>query len=362
MKNPKRWSALICAAALLLALAACGGPAASQTEEPTAEPAVTYTVTFMRGDEVLGTASAEEGAVLDASAYEAYEAAEDAEFLGWYETPSLLESSKKDLGTLAITGDMTLYGSFKSTNVAEDIRAWYVVGASPAGGPLAASQWAGASVEEPVREDYRLAATGNAVNEFSITIDLFNGDQFQVIHDWAWDGQKGYGTFTQIDDAQMANGGGLGGTSDTANVNVIMDGNYTITLTTDPDDPKQDQLSIVRNGDPLAAANAYAANENTGILVKGSWVEDWSDLRELDRVEGDGNVFTITMELEADTQLCFSVFDSGEDTGLVLKEENVKDADSLALLAENGNNIQLAEAGTYTFTVDADAMTVTVSK
>ena len=67
MKNPKRWSALICAAALLPALAACGGPAAPQTEGPSAAPAATYTVTFMRGDEVLGTAAAEEGAVLDRS-------------------------------------------------------------------------------------------------------------------------------------------------------------------------------------------------------------------------------------------------------------------------------------------------------
>ena len=44
-------------------------------------------------------------------------------------------------------------------------------------------------------------------------------------------------------------GGGLGGTDNTSNVNVIMDGNYTINLTTNPDDEAHDTLTITRNGD-----------------------------------------------------------------------------------------------------------------
>jgi hypothetical protein len=50
----------------------------------------------------------------------------------------------------------------------------------------------------------------------------------------------------------MKNAGGLGGTDDTANVEVVVDGNYTITLTTNPDNQAQDTLSIVRNSDPVA--------------------------------------------------------------------------------------------------------------
>ena len=54
----------------------------------------------------------------------------------------------------------------------------------------------------------------------------------------------------------MEDGGGLAGTSDKANVNVLVDGNYTITLTTNPDNQAQDTLSIVRNSDPLEAPEA----------------------------------------------------------------------------------------------------------
>ena len=61
-------------------------------------------------------------------------------------------------------------------------------------------------------------------------------------------------------------------------------------------------------------------------------------------------------------ELRFSVFEAGEDTGIVLKEENVADDDSNALLAENGSNIQVREDGSYTFTVDLDAMSVSILK
>lgn len=358
---------------LALTLCACGGETGgagegdqtgNQTDDvhngDDALESAEYTVTFMNGETKLGEVKIREGE--KATGYEGFETQPDSEFLGWFETPTFLESSRKDLAALAVTGDMTLYGSFKSTNVAEDTRAWYIVGSSTSGGLLAGSNWAGADVAEADRETYRLQPTGNAVNEVSITLDLYSGDQFQIVHDWQWDGQKGFGAFTEIDETQMANGGGLGGSDDTSNVNVIMDGSYTITLTTDPDNPVQDTMTIVRNGDPLDAPDLFKPGENTAISVKGSWVEDWSDLRELTRVEGEGNVFTIDMELDAGTQLCFMVFDGGVDTGLVLKDENVTDEASRALLGDAGGNIVLAEAGIYTFTVDADTMSVTVAK
>ena len=47
----------------------------------------------------------------------------------------------------------------------------------------------------------------------------------------------------------MESGGGLGASADTANVNVLMDGNYTITLTTNPSNKVQDTLIVTRNGD-----------------------------------------------------------------------------------------------------------------
>ena len=51
----------------------------------------------------------------------------------------------------------------------------------------------------------------------------------------------------------MENAGGLADSVDKANVQVIEDGNYTITLTTNPDNQAQDTLTIVRNSDPVEA-------------------------------------------------------------------------------------------------------------
>lgn len=344
----------------MFAVSMLAGCSKTATEETASSE--TITITFMNQDETLGTAEAQAGQVLDASSYEAFENQEGAEFNGWYETPSFLESSKKDLASATFEEDTTLYGDFRNTDIAEDTRKWYIAGTSSKG-ILQLNNWA-ADLSDDEKAMFELTATGNATNEFSLTIDLFEGDMFQIIHDWSWDGQKGYGKFTEIDDTQMGNAGGLGGTADTSNVEVLMDGNYTITLTTNPDNQAQDTLTIVRNSDPLTDGaeveeEPFVISENTTVSVKGSWVSDWSDLKELTREDGT-NTYTITFDLDADTELCFSVFEDGTDTGLVLKEENVTEGTDL--LAENGNNIQIAETGTYTFTVNLDDMSVEITK
>lgn len=353
MKRMKKLlGVILTCAAMVMSVCACG---ASPEKEA-------ITVTFMNGDTQLGQISGSAGETL--SDYAQYETIDGFEFLGWYETPTLLETSKKDLASATFSKDTTLFGSFKSLQVAEDTRVWYIVGTG--GNPnLAASNWA-ADVDASVKEACQLKATGNTVNEFAITLNLYEGDQFQIIHDWAWDGQKGYGCFTSIDDSQMANGGGLSGEDSKSNINVLMDGNYTVTLTTDPDNALQDTLTIVRNGDATEKAKepepekVYEVTDATGIVVKGSWVSDWSENKELTRVEGT-NSFTISLDLAAGTELYFMVFDNGEDTGLGMNGSAVTDEASKALL-EEAYNVKVATDGTYTFTVDAETMTITVEK
>ncbi|MBR1390433.1 MAG: hypothetical protein IJ567_03150 [Lachnospiraceae bacterium] len=230
-------------------LCGCGAQETADTQEKTGEVTEEkseITVTFMNGDEQLGTVTAAAGEQL--TGYEAYEDQDGYAFEGWYETPTFLESSAKDPAADTFDADTTLYGNFKPEEAAEDTRSWYIVGTGT-GKVLADTNWA-SDVEDEVKEAARLQPTGNATNEFAITLDLYEGDQFQLIHDWAWDGQLGYGYFTDIDDTQFENGGGLSGSDSSANVNVIMDGNYTITLTTDPNNAAQTTISIVRNGDP----------------------------------------------------------------------------------------------------------------
>ena len=346
----------VCVTALAGFLAACGA------EEET--PEVPVTVTFMNGEEALGSVETVQGATLNAADYEAYETVDGTEFLGWFKTPGYLEVSKTDPATDVFEEDTTLYGCFRSLVVTEDTRTWYIVGSSNYEGPLKDSAWADANVRPQLREAVQLTLTGNAVNEFAITMDLYEGDLFQLVHDWGWDGQIGFGFLTEYDESCFENGGGLSGSAKTSNIKVLADGNYTLTLTTNPDDEALTTFTIVRNGDPVSAAEAveeepFVITETTGVKVKGSWVADWSELKDL-TAEGDG-IFTIEMELEAGTELYFSVFDGETDTGKGMKAENVTDEASLALLDE-ADNVKVTEAGTYVFTADLNTFTITVVK
>ncbi len=228
---------------LVLSLCACGKTKNEKSDDTKAQ----YTITFMQGDSKLGEAKVEEGAVLKAEDYTAYEKIEGATFIGWYETPGFLESSKKDLTKDTFKKNTTLYASVASLEVSEDTRVWYLAGTSEKS-ILKLSEWAGA-VSDENKEKLELKSTGSEKNQFSITVDLYAGDQFQLIHDWAWDGQKGFGCVTTVDATQFEGSGGLGGSAETTNINVLMDGNYTITLTTNPENPSLDTFVIVRNGD-----------------------------------------------------------------------------------------------------------------
>ena len=67
------------------------------------------------------------------------------------------------------------------------------------------------------------------------------------------------------------------------------------------------------------------------------------------------------LDLDAMTELYFSVFEGDEDTELGLNGSCAADDASKALL-EDAYNVQVTEAGTYTFTVDLNTFTFTVEK
>ena len=341
-------------ASLSMAAVMCVGCGTSSAEM--------VSVTFMNGEEELGSIETEVGKVIEADSYADYESMEGNEFAGWFETPTYLEASAVDMSTATFTEDTVLYGLFKSDSVTEDTRKWYIVGTSDTG-YLSTSNWA-ADISDDEKAMFELKGTGNT-NEFSVTMDLYEGDQFQLIADWAWDTQYGFGYITDYDESQIENGGGLSGNDKTSNINVLQDGNYTVTLVTNPDDEAQTQLSIVRNGDAsgevvaVSEEKEFEITDDTNVKVKGSWVSDWSELKDLEN-KGDG-IYTITMDLDAMTELYFSVFEGDEDTELGLNGSCAADDASKALL-EDAYNVQVTEAGTYTFTVDLNTFTFTVEK
>ncbi|MBR1440705.1 MAG: hypothetical protein IJ589_05715, partial [Lachnospiraceae bacterium] len=132
-----------------LLLAGCGETPDKSTPAETeiAPVAATVTVTFKNQDTTLGTATANAGEVLDASSYSAFETLEGTEFGGWFETPTLLAASKKDLTKDTFNEDTTLYGDFKNLNVTEDTRRWYIAGSSTKGS-LKLNNWASSLSDE----------------------------------------------------------------------------------------------------------------------------------------------------------------------------------------------------------------------
>lgn len=360
----KRILALLTCIIMVLSLCACGAGNTETQTTPTAAPteAPEITLTFVNGSTVLGTLTAKAGELV--TGYEQFENQEGYVFEGWYKTPTMLASSACDFSTAVFNESKKIFGAFRSLEKTPDTRSWYIVGEGKST-VLRTSAWAGSAVEESDRKVCQLNATGNATNEYAITLDLYEGDMFQLIYDWQWDGQKGFGTFTEVDATMFESSGSLSGESSKANAKVLMDGNYTITLTTDPDNANYDEVKIVRNGDAAPAVviedEPYVVSETTQIVMKGSWVDDWSENIELTRIEGT-NSFAVTKELAAGTQLYFMVWDNGTDTGIGMNSTAVTDAASQALLTEGAYNVQVNEAGTYTFTVDADSLTITVAK
>lgn len=245
MKKIIRHLCIAVSVCMLTMLSICGCGKEKEETPTTEEPKVT--VTFMNGETKLGEVSIKSGDIIDASEYEKYQSVDGMEFEAWYEAPSFIEASRKDLTKDTFSDDVTLYGKYKADNISEDTRNWYIVGES-AEGSLKNSSWAG-SVDDDVKELFLLKSTGKNTNEYSITIDLYEGDKFQIIHDWQWDGQHGYGYFSEPDASWVESGGGFAGTDAKANVLVTMSGSYTITLTTNPDNEADDVITIVRNGD-----------------------------------------------------------------------------------------------------------------
>jgi hypothetical protein len=345
---------VVCLAMMFMLFSACSNAGTKKV-----------TVTFIKGEETLGTVQTDAGTVLNSDSYAAYEEDDNADFLGWFKTPTYLEASRVDLETATFEEDTTLYGCFQSNNVTKDTRKWYIVGTSSCDGVLKDTNWADPNADDQVKQAAQLTATQNATNEFTITLDLYAGDQFQLVPDWSWDGQLGFGYMKEYDATQVKNGGGLSGSDDTSNITVLQDGNYTITLTTNPDDEALTTFVIVRNGDPKVAPsadeadNTFEITKDTNVKVKGSWVDDWSELKDL--TQNDDGTWSIEMNLSAGTELYFSIFDGDTDTGFGLKAENVTDEASKALLEES-ENVKVASDGVYTFTVDLAANTITVKK
>ena len=174
-------------------------------------------------------------------------------FIGWYATPSLKLPFPFDD---PITQDTSVFSSWKSSVFQKDEREWIIAGQSSyTGAPLNTNNWG--KVQGDARTEFVLNRTAEDKNEFVLTLDLYEGDQFQIADvdvddNYAWTNQRGYGYLDTETAGEYVKNAGNAFTEDLtkANIEMAMEGNYTLTLTTDMSNSTLDEVTIKRNGDP----------------------------------------------------------------------------------------------------------------
>ena len=371
-----KWTraALTMAAVMVLTLSV--GIASACTGQPEE-----YTVTFYDGTTVITTREVEEGGkVAEFEPIDVDYEKEGYVFNGWYATSDFTHDWSFDT---VIDKDTNVYSMWSSSK--EDTRQWLIAGSSSAGGPLAEIGWNGGPIEG---ENGNILAKTEGKNEFTITINLYAGDQFQFcIQDedgvWNTDDSNGGGArggqYLVENDYMSAPGTGLG--DGQVNITVSVSGNYTLTLTTDAEDKNVGSITVVRNGDAPAvtvdrsdytwyiygnsaaetSAESVLAGTNWGAEVDslqysayemlkisdneadgtGTWMQTWT------LAEGDEFLLAYCMLKEgggisAQDGTMFYYPDIDEFNG---EDAAFKKADGM------GSNIVVVEGGTYTFTL-----------
>ena len=336
---------LICAI-IVSALSGCG-----DTKEETK-----FSVEFMDGDTVLKTEEVAE----NGTATQWTPEKEGQTFVGWFATPSMsvaFDFSKP------ITENTKVFAGFSAYT--EDTRQWALVG-SGKGDLLLSSNWG-----KTITDAHKLQKTGD--NTYSITLDLYAGDEFQFAIDTEWHDKRGFGYLDTVKDGAgnevFSGSGGIGETAAKGqNIKVAQDGNYTLTLYTHPgddyyneNDPSYseankeafnlndfDKITWVRNGDA-----AELSGVTTNYYIKGAGITLWADLyNEATGFAKVGDTHTLTVYLREGEEFMFTslVTEDGASTAgsEYIRFENLDEA-SRGLFTGSGN-IVASKSGTYTFT------------
>lgn len=352
-----------------------------------AEDETKFTVTFYDGTTVITEKEVEEGGKV--AAFKPSDVGYEKEgfaFDGWYATADFTFDWSFDT---AIDKDTNVYSMWTSSK--EDTRQWTIAGSSSAGGPLAAIGWNGGPIEG---ENGNILKKTEGKNEFTITIDLYVGDQFQFcIQDeegvWNTDDANGGGArggqYLVENEYMSAPGTGLG--DGQVNITVSVSGNYTLTLTTDAEDKNVGSIKVVRNGDAAEVTvdrsdyiwyiygNSSAETSAESVLAGTNWGANVTSLQysayEMFKIsdnEADGTgTWMQTWTLAEGDEFLLAYCLLKEEGGIAAQDgtmfyypdiDEFNGEDAAFKKADGmGSNIVVAEGGTYTFT-----LTVTLNK
>ena len=360
-----KWIAM--ALVLVLGMAAFAACKPDEPETPV------FTVTYYDGTTVLKTEEVEEGGY---ATYWEPEAKEGMEFSDWYVDAGL--NRVFDFEGEAITADKSLYAGYVAVGT-DDTRTWAIVG-SGQGDILSSSAWG------TVITDVHMLEKTEGENEFTITLDLYEDDQFQFATDTSWMNQRGFGYIPLADRTMtvdgeevtpFSGGGGIGETADKqSNIIVEYPGNYTFTLTTYPDEDYYDDnvnngLVSISNFDTITyeynGPAAELSSTVTEFYIKGQDITQWGDMynpaTQMTRV---GSTYTLTVYLKAGDQVMFTSLNVDRETGestvgtTYINVTNL-DEESASLFTAAGNNMTVNTSGEYTFTYDADSKTLSAA-
>lgn len=356
-----------------MALVLVLGMAAFAACKPDEPETPVFTVTYYDGTTVLKTEEVEKGGH---ATYWEPEAKEGMEFSDWYVDAGL--NRVFDFEGESITADRNLYAGYVAVGT-DDTRTWAIVG-SGQGDILSSSAWG-----TVITDVHMLEKTGGE-NEFTITLDLYEDDQFQFATDTSWMNQRGFGYIPLADRTMtvdgeeltpFSGGGGIGETADKqSNIIVEYPGNYTFTLTTYPDEDYYDdnvnngQVSISNFDTITYEYNGPAAELSstvTEFYIKGQDITQWGDMynpaTQMTRV---GSTYTLTVYLKAGDQVMFTSLNVDRETGestvgtTYINVTNL-DEESASLFTAAGNNMTVNTSGEYTFTYDADSKTLSAA-
>lgn len=306
----------------------------------------TLTLYDSDGTTVLATVVAEEGT---APVRPADPTKDGYTFSGWFVTPT---SSKAFDFSAPLSEDARAYAQWRSANF-EDDRDWVLSGSI--------NSWGGQL------DGYHLTKKAGTGNVYELTLDLHEGDEFQLTVLLA-DGSLAYSTEgARAASSHVVEGTeyveGAGGFGKYKNILVKQDGNYTLSLTSDPE-TDNNALTIIRNGDPVGAV---VEHEVFAYAIKGSKVTGWADStaeEHLMKKNSEGK-FVLTIQLYANDELMFVGYEDVEGTLTALakyiKSDMLTEGSAPEIAAKAGGNFTTSKDGTYTFTFDPDEGKVSVS-
>lgn len=340
-----------------------------------------YTVTFYDGTTVITTREvAQGGTVAEFEPSDVSYEKEGYNFSGWYATSDFTHDWSFET---AIEQDTNVYSMWASSQ--QDTRQWLIAGSSSAGGPLAAIGWNGGPIEGA---DGNILTKTEGKNEFTITIDLYAGDQFQFcIQDedgeWNTDDANGGGArggqYLVENDYMSAPGTGLG--DGQVNITVSVSGNYTLTLTTDAVDKNVGSITVVRNGDAPAvtvdrsdytwyiygnsaaetSAQSVLAGTNWGANVESLQYSAYEMFKTSDNEPDGTGIWMQTWTLAAGDEFLLAYCTLKEEGGISAQDgtmfyypdiDEFNGEDAAFKKADGmGSNIVVVEGGTYTFTL-----------